>query len=106
MSKICAGSAADRSHNMAVGDKILSVNDNDLLEATHLEALAMIQGAGDMIKLVLAEDPIGALKQPAGQRPGPPNPPNPFPILIPSKHSLAPLSVEQDMESSPWPSPS
>ncbi|XP_071525306.1 beta-1-syntrophin isoform X1 [Panulirus ornatus] len=51
ISKIFKGMAADQTENLYVGDAILSVNGEDLKEATHDEAVRALKRAGKVVTL-------------------------------------------------------
>ncbi|ROT62382.1 Beta-1-syntrophin [Penaeus vannamei] len=51
ISKIFKGMAADLTENLYVGDAILSVNGEDLKEATHDEAVRALKRAGKVVTL-------------------------------------------------------
>lgn len=49
--KIFKGMAADQTEELYVGDAILSVNGEDLREATHDEAVKALKRAGKVVEL-------------------------------------------------------
>jgi len=51
ISKIFPGMAADRTEKLFVGDAILSVNSEDLREATHDDAVRALKRAGQVVEL-------------------------------------------------------
>lgn len=51
ISKIFKGMAADQTEQLYVGDAILSVNKQDLREATHDEAVKALKQAGKIVEL-------------------------------------------------------
>ena len=51
ISKIFKGMAADKTEKLYVGDAILSVNSEDLREATHDEAVKALKRAGKVVDL-------------------------------------------------------
>lgn len=51
ISKIFKGMAADQTEQLYVGDAILSVNGEDLREATHDEAVKALKRAGKVVEL-------------------------------------------------------
>ena len=51
ISKIFPGMAADRTEKLFVGDAILSVNNEDLREATHDDAVRALKRAGQVVEL-------------------------------------------------------
>ena len=51
ISKIFRGLAADLTGQLFVGDAILSVNDQNLLEATHEEAVQALKNSGEYVVL-------------------------------------------------------
>jgi len=51
ISKIFPGMAADRTEKLFVGDAILSVNGEDLREATHDDAVRALKRAGQVVEL-------------------------------------------------------
>ena len=51
ISKIFKGMAADLTEKLYVGDAILSVNDEDLRDATHDEAVKALKKAGKIVEL-------------------------------------------------------
>lgn len=51
ISKIFKGMAADQTEQLYVGDAILSVNGDDLREATHEEAVKALKRAGKVVEL-------------------------------------------------------
>ncbi|XP_018019646.1 beta-2-syntrophin isoform X2 [Hyalella azteca] len=51
ISKIFKGLAADQTEQLYVGDAILSVNDEDLREATHDQAVGALKRAGQVVTL-------------------------------------------------------
>ena len=51
ISKIFPGMAADRTEKLFVGDAILSVNGEDLREATHDDAVRALKRAGQIVEL-------------------------------------------------------
>lgn len=51
ISKIFKGMAADQTEHLYVGDAILSVNGEDLREATHDEAVQALKHAGKIVDL-------------------------------------------------------
>lgn len=51
ISKIFKGMAADQTEQLYVGDAILSVNGEDLREATHDEAVKALKRAGKIVQL-------------------------------------------------------
>ncbi|KAK5642528.1 hypothetical protein RI129_008695 [Pyrocoelia pectoralis] len=51
ISKIFKGMAADQTEQLYVGDAILSVNGEDLREATHDEAVKALKRAGKIVEL-------------------------------------------------------
>lgn len=51
ISKIFKGMAADQTEQLYVGDAILSVNGDDLREATHDEAVRALKRAGKIVQL-------------------------------------------------------
>ena len=51
ISKIFKGMAADQTEQLYVGDAILSVNGEDLREATHDEAVKALKRAGKVVQL-------------------------------------------------------
>ena len=52
ISKIFKGLAADKTNALYVGDAILSVNNEDLRNATHDEAVRALKRAGKEVELV------------------------------------------------------
>lgn len=51
ISKIFKGMAADKTGRLYVGDAILSVNGEDLRDATHDDAVRALKNAGDVVEL-------------------------------------------------------
>lgn len=51
ISKIFKGMAADKTEKLYVGDAVLSVNGEDLKDATHDEAVKALKGAGKVVEL-------------------------------------------------------
>jgi C-terminal processing protease CtpA/Prc len=51
ISKIFKGMAADQTEQLYVGDAILSVNGEDLRDATHDEAVKALKRAGKVVEL-------------------------------------------------------
>lgn len=51
ISKIFKGMAADKTEQLFVGDAILSVNNDDLREASHDEAVKALKRAGKVVEL-------------------------------------------------------
>jgi len=51
ISKIFKGMAADKTNQLYVGDAVLSVNGEDLKEATHDEAVKVLKRAGKFVDL-------------------------------------------------------
>jgi len=51
ISKIFRGMAADKTNQLYVGDAVLSVNGEDLKEATHDEAVRALKRAGKFVDL-------------------------------------------------------
>jgi len=51
ISKIFKGMAADKTNELYVGDAVLSVNGEDLKEATHDEAVKVLKRAGKFVDL-------------------------------------------------------
>jgi len=51
ISKIFTGMAADKTNQLYVGDAVLSVNGEDLKEATHDEAVKVLKRAGKFVDL-------------------------------------------------------
>jgi len=51
ISKIFTGMAADRSERLYIGDAILSVNEEDLRDATHDEAVRALKKCGNIVDL-------------------------------------------------------
>lgn len=53
ISKVNEGSVAERTANLHVGQRIIEVNGQSLLGATHQEAVSALRSAGDSIHLLL-----------------------------------------------------
>jgi C-terminal processing protease CtpA/Prc len=51
ISKIFVGMAADQTEKLYVGDAILSVNGEDMREATHDDAVRALKRAGKVVEL-------------------------------------------------------
>ncbi|XP_050518299.1 beta-1-syntrophin-like [Diabrotica virgifera virgifera] len=69
ISKIFKGMAADQTEQLYVGDAILSVNGDDLREATHDEAVKALKRAGKIVELEgkeLAYLPLSDINQTGG----------------------------------------
>uniref|UniRef100_A0A1I7XFZ6 Protein lap4 n=1 Tax=Heterorhabditis bacteriophora TaxID=37862 RepID=A0A1I7XFZ6_HETBA len=63
ISKISANSPAARSQRLRVGDRILSVNDRDVSEAKHNDAVEALKQSGSRVRIRITHD-----KQPKGLR--------------------------------------
>merc|ERR1719266_2167758 len=53
--KVNPGSRASRDSGIKVGQRIIEVNGQSLLGATHQEAVAILRNAGDQIKLLVCD---------------------------------------------------
>ncbi|GMT04078.1 hypothetical protein PENTCL1PPCAC_26252 [Pristionchus entomophagus] len=63
ISKIAAGSAADRSRRLRIGDRIIQVNDVNVETAKHATAVEALKASGSSVRLVVCHD-----AQPTGMR--------------------------------------
>lgn len=61
ISLIQPGGAADKSGELRKGDRILSVNNTDLREASHEEAASVLRNCGDTANLVVINKYDGSL---------------------------------------------
>ncbi|GFS11251.1 protein lap4 [Elysia marginata] len=74
ISKITAGGTADKSGKLQVGDRIVSINDVDLADARHDQAVNLLTGLDRSIKLVVYREKVlpkgegAALAPPGSQR--------------------------------------
>lgn len=57
ITKIIAGGAADKDGTLQVGDRILSVNNVNIEEVTHDQAVEALKSAGNNVTLVIAQNP-------------------------------------------------
>ena len=64
ISKIFKGMAADRTEKLYVGDAILSVNAEDLRDATHDEAVKALKRAGKVVDLEGRSQCVGRTRPP------------------------------------------
>ena len=55
ISKVNEGSVAERTDNLLVGQRIIEVNGQSLLGASHQEAVTALRNAGDSIHLLLCD---------------------------------------------------
>lgn len=66
VTRIIAGGAAQQDGRLQVGDKILKVNDSELIDITHEDAVMVLKSTGETVKLVISrgvcseESPIGS----------------------------------------------